>query len=339
MLKGIDISVWQGDVDWSRVKDQVDFSIIRAGYGSGYKDKKYDFNRRECIRLGIPHGLYWYAYPNLNSPEVEADSFLRVVGEPEHGEILVLDFEEAYPDPVGWSHKFLKRITEKMDGYKPMIYLNKHTVQSYDWSPVVKDNYGLWLAYWDFDPEAELPELPYWKTVAMRQYTNKNSYAGIPSERVDGNVFYGDLDTFYKYGVQKDELAPEDPPPFNFDPTKRLPENAWNILGYEKLPAIQRSWALDTLGQQYQELSEEYLQKVKECPESEDLQIQIAELITKNKELKTANTDLQEKNKLLNTDNIWLEQDRDSWKTKAQGNLRNYDVKDLVVAILERLKI
>lgn len=60
----IDVSSWQGDVDWAKAKaDGVEGAIIRLGYGWGnYADAKAQRNINECKRLGIPFGIYWYSY-------------------------------------------------------------------------------------------------------------------------------------------------------------------------------------------------------------------------------------------------------------------------------------
>ena len=60
----IDVSEWQGDIDWAKAKaDGVEGVIIRLGYGWGNNaDKKAQRNVSECKRLGIPFGIYWYSY-------------------------------------------------------------------------------------------------------------------------------------------------------------------------------------------------------------------------------------------------------------------------------------
>lgn len=60
----IDVSEWQGDIDWAKAKaDGVEGAIIRLGYGEGNNaDKKAQRNISECKRLGIPFGIYWYSY-------------------------------------------------------------------------------------------------------------------------------------------------------------------------------------------------------------------------------------------------------------------------------------
>lgn len=60
----IDVSEWQGDINWAKAKaDGVEGAIIRLGYGEGNNaDKKAQRNISECKRLGIPFGIYWYSY-------------------------------------------------------------------------------------------------------------------------------------------------------------------------------------------------------------------------------------------------------------------------------------
>lgn len=65
----IDVSEWQGDIDWAKAKaDGVEGVIIRLGYGEGNNaDKKAQRNISECKRLGIPFGIYWYSYADTPS--------------------------------------------------------------------------------------------------------------------------------------------------------------------------------------------------------------------------------------------------------------------------------
>ena len=60
----IDVSSWQGDIDWAKAKaDGVEGAIIRLGFGWGNDaDTKAQRNINECKRLGIPFGIYWYSY-------------------------------------------------------------------------------------------------------------------------------------------------------------------------------------------------------------------------------------------------------------------------------------
>jgi lysozyme len=215
---GLDISKWQGKPDFSRVKasGKANFIILRASYGVGYKDAQLDRNRSECRRLGIPLGFYHYSYPGVsgNIAKAEAEWFLKTVGDLQHGELLVLDFEEHYSgNVVQYCKDFLATIEQKLNGYKPLIYLNLSQTKSFNWKPIVDAGYGLWLARYDHKPDAPVPQTP-WNIVAMRQYTSQLKVDGT-SGNVDANVFYGTLDQFKKYGYQKPQ-APT-PPPLSYE--------------------------------------------------------------------------------------------------------------------------
>ena len=209
MIHGIDISSWQGNVDFHAIKDNADFVIIRATYGNGYKDAYFEKNRDGARAVGLSIGFYHYCYPQYNTPEAEADWFTKIVS-CQPGEILVLDFEEAYPNPVNWCKKFLDKCTSNM-GFKPLIYLNLSTANSFDWSPIIKANYGLWLAHYDNNP-LQVDKTP-WSLVAMKQYSSKGNVAGISP--VDVDSFYGDVPAFKHYG--------NPPPPAPVTPTPVVP--------------------------------------------------------------------------------------------------------------------
>ncbi len=63
-MRGIDVSVHNGSIDWNRVKnDGIGFAILRAGYGktAAQKDKKFEDNYNGAKAAGIPVGAYWYS--------------------------------------------------------------------------------------------------------------------------------------------------------------------------------------------------------------------------------------------------------------------------------------
>ena len=71
VYKGIDVSKWQGRIDWSEVKaDGVEFAIIREGYGKenpNQVDKRFEENYKGAKAAGIPVGVYFYTYADSNS--------------------------------------------------------------------------------------------------------------------------------------------------------------------------------------------------------------------------------------------------------------------------------
>lgn len=62
MKKGIDVSEHQGVINWELTKPEIDFAMLRVGYGQNNIDKQFIRNATECNRLGIPFGVYWFSY-------------------------------------------------------------------------------------------------------------------------------------------------------------------------------------------------------------------------------------------------------------------------------------
>ena len=80
--KGMDISEYQGTINWDTVKNRsdIDFVIIRCSYGSGYKDRKWEYNVKECERLGIPYGVYIYSTATtVSAVEKEAENVKKML--------------------------------------------------------------------------------------------------------------------------------------------------------------------------------------------------------------------------------------------------------------------
>ena len=95
--RGIDISAHQGNIDLAALKNQIDFVIIRVGFGTkGTIDGKFKRNADLCKQLGIPMGFYWYSYAlDAAGAEKEANAFLKAIAPytPEYG--CWFDMEDA----------------------------------------------------------------------------------------------------------------------------------------------------------------------------------------------------------------------------------------------------
>ena len=78
---GIDISSHQGNIDLNTLKNQIDFVIIRVGYGTkGTIDSKFTRNADLCKKLGIPVGFYWYSYAlDQNGARDEANAMIKAI--------------------------------------------------------------------------------------------------------------------------------------------------------------------------------------------------------------------------------------------------------------------
>lgn len=218
---GNDISKYQGDVNYDVYKNNSNFVIIKATEGNGYTDTKFARNQSEARRVGLPLGYYHFARPDLgNTPEAEADYFLKVVGSPVEGEVYVLDYEpKSNPgDTVAWCKRFLDHVFSKI-GVKCLIYLNQSQVKGFDWQSIIDAGYGLWIAAYTYDPNKNDFEMGKWPFAAIQQWTNKQEVPGIPAV-ADGNVFFGTITTFKKYGYKK-PAEPTPPPGDNVEQLKK----------------------------------------------------------------------------------------------------------------------
>jgi lysozyme len=248
MIKGADISKYQGSVNFDQFKTAVDFVIVKSSEGNGYTDPQLSRNQSEARRVGLCLGYYHYCRPDLNNTaDAEADWFLKVIGTLKDGEILCLDYEVTFASGVTWCKNFLDHVYDKT-GVKPIIYMDQSRMKQFDWSPVVNSGYGLWLAQYDYNPDGT-PAATDWPFMALRQYSNNSTFAGI-SGGVDGDVFYGDTATFKKYGyvtpaTQIPAPAPIPTPtnPALSDPKALLDLGAPN--GVQELQAV-RSMINDT---------------------------------------------------------------------------------------------
>ena len=214
-LSGNDISHYQGDIDYNVYKNNSHFVVAKATEGVGYTDPKYSRNRSEARRVDMPRGHYHFARPDKNnSPENEAQYFLNVVGELQDGEILMLDYEvPTAQSHVDWCKKWLDYVYQKT-GVKALIYMSESVVNRLDWQVVVDGGYGLWIAKYLNNPT---PDATYntgkWAFAALYQWTSKQQVPGI-GPVADGDVFYGDVVTFKKYGYKK---AVPPTPPTNYE--------------------------------------------------------------------------------------------------------------------------
>jgi GH25 family lysozyme M1 (1,4-beta-N-acetylmuramidase) len=201
MLYGVDVSQWDGTIDWDALKSSVDFVIMRSSYGQTGLDTTFSRNQSEARRVGIPMGYYHYSYPEYNDPEPEADHFVATVGTLQPGEILCLDFEEnTTKDIVDWSARFMNEVYAQTS-VKPFLYINRSTQSSVNWSNVIGDDYGLWLAAWDGLTNFT-SNVTQWPSITLKQYSAAGTASGVPVSEVDMDIFNGTVTQFRDYGLQ-----------------------------------------------------------------------------------------------------------------------------------------
>lgn len=193
--KGIDVSVWQGDIDFYKVKKSgIDFVIIRAGYGNGNKDKWFEENYRKAKAAGLDAGAYWYSYAaSVSDAFDEALSAAKVLKGKTFEYPIYFDIEEQKQISKGqdFCSSLISTFCSKMEtlGYFAGFYTSlsaaMHAV-----SPAVRKRYAFWIAQWN-------DRCTYDGTYGLWQYSSKGSVEGI-SGRVDMDYAYIDYPSIIK---------------------------------------------------------------------------------------------------------------------------------------------
>lgn len=195
--KGIDVSKYQGDIDWEAVaSDGVEYAFVRLGlrgYGSGklVLDEYFDQNMRGAKEAGIKTGVYFFTQAiTVEEAIEEADYVLENITGYDVSYPVVFDVEMIVNDDGranGLSQKdrtditiaFCDRI--KAAGFTPMIYGNvKCFTKLLDMTRL--NDYEKWYAFYD-----DYMYMPY--EVGIWQYTEKGKVAGI-NTGVDLNISY-----------------------------------------------------------------------------------------------------------------------------------------------------
>lgn len=188
-FRGIDVSKWQGNIDWNRVKASgVDFAILRAGYGSvsSQKDVTFEDNYQNAKAAGIPVGAYHYSYAkDVAGAKKEAQTFLEWIKGKQFEYPVVFDIEESATYNLGRNtvSEIIKTFCSIVEaaGYYVSVYTNKNWLDHVV-SDEVKSKYDTWLAQWTSTPS-------YIGPYGMWQYTSSGVVDGI-SGRVDMDIAY-----------------------------------------------------------------------------------------------------------------------------------------------------
>lgn len=211
----IDVSSWQNGINVTTTGAQI--VVAKATEGVGYVNPDCDRVVQDALAAGQGVGVYHYAHTE-NSAVSEANYFIdNTRGYIGKGIVPILDWEPSAPWDTGWALTWLRTV-EAAWGTKPIIYTNQYVENSYDWSNVVGENYGLWIAsytlndtpIYGFNPPAVQPTLRNWPFAVAWQYTangHVNGWAG----GVDLSVVYGDLNTWYAY-AGSEPIAPKPTP-------------------------------------------------------------------------------------------------------------------------------
>ena len=201
-FKGIDVSSWQGDINFEKVSQSgIDFIMIRCAFRSIETDEikldnKFIYNITEAMKYGIPVGVYFYSTATTKDEALEEASYvINLVDEYEIVMPIVYDFEifNQYRAKGTYANQINENAIAFMDyveehGYQSMLYTNLHDMEYY-WN---YDNFidcKIWFAQYISDED-------YAKDYFMWQYSSNG--------RVDGIVGNVDLNESY-YMYVKDE--------------------------------------------------------------------------------------------------------------------------------------
>lgn len=193
-MKGIDVSSHQGNIDWNRVKNAgIDFAIIRIGYGISTLDSKAIRNIEECIRTGMPFGIYIYSYALNVSQAINEANFVIKTLSPYKDKVsfpVIIDMEDAdgYKAKHGMPpNDVIVDICEKEctmfeeAGYYAMIYASKSWFDTKLKSSKL-DRFDKWMAWWSEFAVSKFSHDQF----GIWQYTSSGNVDGI-SGRVDMN--------------------------------------------------------------------------------------------------------------------------------------------------------
>ena len=195
---GIDVSAFQGKIDWKKVKESgIDFAIIRLGY-RGYESGKLvedDYakaNLKGASEAGLKVGAYFFSQAlTINETDEEIRFMLKILGDTKLDMPIVLDWE--IPASTARTQKMDARTLTDIQrhfcgqmrdrGYQPMIYFNWHQSENLYFLSDLEE-YPFWLAL--YQDRMTYP----WK-VEMWQYSDKGRVPGIQGN-VDLNVYMPD---------------------------------------------------------------------------------------------------------------------------------------------------
>lgn len=222
----IDVSSWQTGINTTTTGAEI--VVAKATEGPTYVNPDCDRVVQDALTAGQGVGVYHFAHTE-NDAKQEAQHFINNTrGYINKGIVPILDWEPNAPWNTNWALTWLRTV-EAAWGTKPIIYTYQYVENSYDWTNVVRENYGLWIAsytlgdtpIYGFNPPAAQPTLYHWPFAVAWQYT-ANGHINGWNGGLDLSVVYGDLNTWHTYAGNK-QAAPK--PPQQPVPQPSAPDN------------------------------------------------------------------------------------------------------------------
>ena len=199
-IKGIDVSRYQGNIDWEKVKASgVKFAMLKTvstnkSFGGIYIDPYFERNYAECKRLGIPVGVYYYTYAqNKATADKELAMFKKAISGKTFEYPLVVDVEDNLLKPLSKSAltELIEYAVKTIEGWG--CYAMVYTYLSYSNTEIDMNRlakYDLWIAHYS-------TSCGYRKSHGMWQYSSKGSVPGVIGN-CDMNWAYKDYPAIIK---------------------------------------------------------------------------------------------------------------------------------------------
>ena len=192
-LVGIDVSKWQGDIDFQKVKDAgIDFVFIKIGGQDGidgkyYLDPKFETNYDGFTSIGVPIGLYFYSYANtIQKAQTDALWVIKNIKNKKIDMPIAFDWENwskfnnfhvSFNTLTKEAGEFIKVLKEH--GYEGMLYSSKNYLEKI-WLP---NDYSTWLAHYTNKTD-------YKGKFKCWQRTSSAKISGITANTVDVDICY-----------------------------------------------------------------------------------------------------------------------------------------------------
>lgn len=199
-LLGIDVSDYQGEIDWQTVKESgIEFAVIRAGYrgatrGSLYEDERFEANYEGATNAGIKVGVYFFSQAtSVAEAEEEAGYVLNLLQNKKPDYPVFFDWEIADVEGsrsasatgeqvTSFASAFCKKISKA--GFKAGVYFNRHLGYDYYNLETIKD-FDFWLAEYQSVPA-------FYYDFKVWQYSDNAQVQGI-STPVDINISFKNM--------------------------------------------------------------------------------------------------------------------------------------------------
>jgi len=188
-MNGIDVSAYQGEIDWAAVKasGQVDFAYAKASEGASFTDEQYARNAQKCREAGMLFGAYHY-FRFDTQVSAQSSHFLNVAQVKRGDLVPMVDVEEGLGG-IAMLAGFLGMLQEALK-VMPIVYTYPAFWEGTMGGSDALAGHPLWIAEYNDD---EAPTLPAgWKTWRLWQYSDKGQVAGIAG-KVDLDRSNGEL--------------------------------------------------------------------------------------------------------------------------------------------------